>query len=143
METLYLIASIAGQRVALPAEAVESVVEVEDITPVPLVAPHVSGLFALRSRVLTIIDPLAALGLGRHRLEGQMQAVIVECDGHPYGLLVEEVEDVVTAGAVVPSRSPLGRGWSRASLGMIEHDGRSLLLLDPAVLVAGVSSQAA
>ena len=138
MDALFLIVVIAGQRVAMPANNVESVIEIDQITPVPLVAPHVAGLFALRSRVLTIIDSVAALDLGKTPASEAMQAVIVACDSHPYGLLVDHVEDVVVgSGAVQPVRAALGDGWARAALGVIEHDGNALLLIDPAVLIAG------
>jgi purine-binding chemotaxis protein CheW len=138
MEALFLIVSIAGERIALPADGVESVVEIDSITPVPLVAAHVAGLFALRSRVLTIIDSSAALDLGATPRAGAMQAVIVACDGHQYGLLVEHVEDVVEGSAAVrPVRAVLAPGWARAARGVIEHDGEALLLVDPAMLIAG------
>ena len=55
MNELLLIVTIAGQRVALPAAAVESVVELDTLIPVPRAACHVAGLSALRSRVLTVI----------------------------------------------------------------------------------------
>ena len=51
MNELLLIVSIANERVALPAAAVESVVELESLIPVPRAGPHVAGLSALRSRV--------------------------------------------------------------------------------------------
>lgn len=138
MEELFLIVSIAGQRIALPADHVKSVVEIDSITPVPLVAAHVAGLFALRSRVLTIIDSSAALGLGPTARAEAMQAVIVACDNHHYGLLVEHVEDVIdSAASVQPVRAVLAEGWSRATRGMIEHGGEALLLIDPAMLISG------
>ena len=56
MSDLLLIVTIAGERVALPASAVESVVELDALISVPRAAPHVAGLSALRSRVLTVID---------------------------------------------------------------------------------------
>ena len=56
MNELLLVVTIAGERVALPAAAVESVVELDTLIPVPRAAPHVAGLSALRSRVLTVID---------------------------------------------------------------------------------------
>ena len=56
MNELLLIVSIAGSRVALPAVAVESVVELEALIPVPRAPEHLAGLSALRSRVLTVID---------------------------------------------------------------------------------------
>lgn len=144
MEALFLICSIAGQRVALPADNVESVVEIDAITPIPLVAAHVAGLFALRSRVLTIIDSVTALGIGVTERTGTMQAVIVDREGHPYGLLVDEVEDVVASPAPVgPVRVALGDRWARAARGLIEHEGQALLLIDPAILIAGPAAIAA
>ena len=50
MNQLLLIVSIAGSRVALPAAAVESVVELEALIPVPRAPAHIAGLSALRSR---------------------------------------------------------------------------------------------
>ena len=58
MNELLLIVTIAGSRVALPAAAVESVVELDTLIPVPRAPVHVAGLSALRSRVLTVIDTL-------------------------------------------------------------------------------------
>ena len=85
MQDLYLIVEIAGQRAVLPAAFVESVVEIEEVAPVPCAPAHVFGLFALRSRVLTVIDTIAALG-GERSSAGEKQAVIVTVDGHlrPY-----------------------------------------------------------
>lgn len=145
MDTLYLITKIAGQRVALSAEDVESVVEIETITPVPLVAAHIAGLAALRSRVLTIIDSLAALDLGTTPRDSMAQVVVVvKVEGHLYGLLVEEVEDVVThGGAVQPVRIALAPGWARVARGTIDLNGDILLLLDPAALIAPPAALAA
>ena len=64
MNELLLIVSIAGSRVALPAAAVESVVELESLIPVPRAPDHLAGLSALRSRVLTVIDCQRSLELG-------------------------------------------------------------------------------
>jgi len=141
MDNLKLIARIAGQRIALPASAVESVVEVDAITPVPLAAPHIAGLAALRSRVLTVIDSYAALELGFAPRVGLLQAVVVTTDNHLYGLLVDEVEDVAAiAGEPMPLPAGLGRGWSRMAIGLVEHEGHAILLLDPARLVVGPTS---
>ncbi len=139
MESLFLIAQIAGYRVALPAESVESVVEIDLVTPVPLAPPHVFGLAALRSRTLTIIDPMASLGL-TPRLTSAIpaEAVVVTVEGHLYGLLVEVVEDVVSV-AETPRliRVRLTDGWPRVARGTFDYDGGAVLLLDPAALIAG------
>ncbi|ATE64916.1 chemotaxis protein CheW [Rhizorhabdus dicambivorans] len=137
MHDLYLIVEIAGQRAALPAAFVESVVEVDEIAPVPCAPAHVFGLFALRSRVLTVIDTMAALG-GDRSEPGEKQAVIVHVDGHLYGLLVDDVDDVIAMDGV-PSqpRALLSNGWARYSKGVLEHDGEPLLLIDVAAMIAG------
>ena len=44
MNELLLVVTIGGQRVAFPADAVESVVELDTLIPVPRSAPHVAGL---------------------------------------------------------------------------------------------------
>ncbi len=137
MNDLYLIVEIAGQRAALPAAFVESVVEIEEIAPVPCAPSHVFGLFALRSRVLTVIDTIAALG-GDRSAPGEKQAVIVHVDGHLYGLLVDDVDDVVAIeGVPTQPRALLSAGWARYSKGVFEHDGDPLLLIDVAAMIAG------
>ena len=143
MAELLLIARLAGRRVAFPAAEVEAVVELEGMSPAPRAAPHVAGLSALRSRVLTVIDGLAALEAGR--TEGPAQdAIVVPSGGHTYALLVDEVEDVIEASAPpAPAKAPLGAGWDRVSLGMIEAEGELFLLIDPHQLIAGPPARAA
>lgn len=144
MADLLLLVRLGGRRIALPASEVEAVVELDGITPAPRAAPHVAGLSALRSRVLTVIDGLAALGLGRSPRDGALDAIVVPSGGHPYALLVEAVEDVVEAsGSPEPLRAPAGAGWERAASGMIEAGGDLLLLVDPHRLIAGPAAQAA
>lgn len=144
MSELMLIVRLAGQRVAVSAGAVEAVVEIDAISPVPGAPGHVAGLAALRSRVLTVIDASASLGLGQSAPAGPADAILVDVEGHPYALLVDEVEDVVEhEGDVIAVATALGEGWSRVSRGMVEPAGELLLLVDPAAIVAGPAAQAA
>ncbi|HEY0627408.1 MAG TPA: chemotaxis protein CheW [Allosphingosinicella sp.] len=144
MTELLLIVTIAGERVAIPAADVESVVELEGLTPVPRAARHVAGLSALRSRVLTVIDCFASLELGRASEKDLREAIVVEADGHPYALIVDSVEDVVeTNGEVRPVRTTLSGGWRRVAKGMVEAEGDLLLLIDTQALLAGSAAQAA
>lgn len=137
MDNLYLICSIAGQPVAIHAAKVESVVDIGAVSPVPLAPPHVAGLAALRSRLLTIICCECALGLSQTPCTGS-RAVIVAVDGHHYGLLVGTIDDArVIDREIEPVRARLQPGWARVAIGMIEHDGEALLLVDPEKLIAG------
>ncbi|HKT78077.1 MAG TPA: chemotaxis protein CheW, partial [Sphingobium sp.] len=42
MDQLYLLATLAGTRVAVATQEVEAVVKLADISPVPGMAPHVA-----------------------------------------------------------------------------------------------------
>lgn len=143
MERLYLMVRIAGELVAIDANEVGSVVEIDAVTPVPRVAPHIAGLFALRSRVLTVIDTCAALGLRGAALQAMPEAVVVQIDGHSYALLVEAVEDVESADAPMPCVATLERGWARVAIGRLATERGDILLIDPARLVLGPEEQAA
>jgi purine-binding chemotaxis protein CheW len=136
MAELLLIVRLAGRRIALPAREIESVVELEGLTPVPGAPPHVAGLSALRSRVLTVIDSRASLGLPGQA--GAGEAIVVPSGGHTYALLVEQVEDVVEAsGDSEPVQASPGPGWSRVAQAMVEVEGDLLLLADPHAFIAG------
>ena len=144
MSQLLLIATIAGERVAIAADDVESVVEIGAITPVPRAPAIVAGLAALRSRVFTVIDSRAALGHGARPSDTGRDAVILQSDGHFYALLVDEVEDVLDhEGDVQPVRRVLGSGWGRVSLGMVAVGGDLLLLVDAKALLSGAEAAAA
>lgn len=137
MSELVLIVCIAGNAVAIRADAVSSVVELDEIAPVPRAAPHVAGLAALRSRVLTVIDTYAAIGVPRPGTASR-EAVVVELDGHHYALIVDSVDDVLqSSGGTDATRIPLKDGWARIAAGTVEADGDMLLLVDVAALVAG------
>src|ERR1044072_5860963 len=127
MAELLLIGRLAGRRIAFPADQVEGVVELEGITPAPCAAPHVAGLSALRSRVLTVIDGLAALEFGRAREAGARDAIAIPSHGHSYAALA----------------APCAAGWDRVAIGTIEANDELFLLVDPWLLIAGPAAHAA
>lgn len=138
MAELLLIARLADRRIAFPASEVEAVVELEGLTPAPCAARHVAGLSALRSRVLTVIDGRASLEFPPSPRSGFGEALVVPSGGHTYALLVDEVEDVVEAiSQPTPVGAPLGAGWDRVALGMVEAEGGLFLLVDPHQLIMG------
>ena len=139
MSPLLLLVTIAGRKVALRAGDVQSVIELEVLTPVPCAPVHVAGLSALRSRVLTVIDPQCALGLGEcSNRDAGARAAVVFHDGHAYALLVDSVEDIAEARSdPAPVRARLRGDWASMSFGMVETDHAPLLLIDAAALIAG------
>jgi purine-binding chemotaxis protein CheW len=137
MEQLFLIAHVAGRSIAIDAAQVESVVDIGMIVAVPRAHAHVRGLAALRSRVVTVIDTVAALGMaaGTH---DPKRAVITRVDGHHYALLVDALDDVAPF-ELEPMASgvSLSGAWQAAGRGLVQRDGEPILVLDLTALVPG------
>ncbi|TDN79900.1 purine-binding chemotaxis protein CheW [Stakelama pacifica] len=140
MEGLYLIARIAGQMVAIDSDQVESVIDLSDVTPIPLAPDHVVGISAIRSRVVTVIDSCAALG--RAPAEATGRAIIVGLEGHYYAVLVEDVEDVLPFIATpLPDGIVLDPQWRELGRGFVDRDGEPLLIIDPTGIVSACPSE--
>lgn len=138
MDQLYLLATLAGARIAVEATEVEAVVRLTDISPVPGMGAHVAGLSALRSRVLTIID-VAALIRGRATATEQRGlAIIANISGHSYGLMVDGVSDIchVPEGEL-PLRGQLDPAWAAYARAIVEHEGHPWLLVSLAAFIEG------
>ncbi|MFK4793480.1 chemotaxis protein CheW [Sphingobium sp. ZW T5_29] len=145
MDQLYLLATLAGTRVAVDAHEVEAVVRLADVSPVPGMAAHVAGLSALRSRVLTIID-VPALIRGKAIFAGERSyAIIAEISGHSYGLMVDAVHDIcqVPDGGL-PLRGQLDPAWTPYARAIVEHEDQPYLLVSLASFIeTGSLAQAA
>lgn len=140
MGSLFVIAAIAGQRVAFPAGEVESVVEIGPVVPVPGAARHVAGLAALRSRVVTVIGCRAALDPDAEPAATRDAIVTVQA-GHAYALLVDLVEDVVESDGQIEAPPPgLEPGWARVASGLVSAGGELFLVVDAAALAAGAEA---
>ncbi len=139
MTDMLLVVQLGGRRAAIPAERVNSVIELTGLTPVPRAPAHVAGLAALRSRPLTVIDCGASLELEeRGEDDRTRRAVVVEHEGHLYGLLVDGADDIVAAAAEpTPLGADPGPGWSRIATGRVESEHGALLLIDIAALIDG------
>ena len=138
MSGMLLVVVLAGRRAVLPADQVNSVIELDAVTPVPRAAPHVVGLAALRSRPLTVIDCCVSLGVEATDDAGARRAVVVEHDGHLYGLLVDSADAIVAAlGEPGLLGADPGPGWRRVSTGRVETEAGALPLLDVAGLIGG------
>lgn len=140
MAELFLIAELAGRRVAFPSSQVESVVDVGEIVPVPRVDPAVGGVAALRSRVVTVIDSRVALGMTRD-MRVRKRAVVAAVEGHSYALLVDSLDDVTPLECQsVGGGVALDPAWQRAVCGLVERDGEPIPVLQPAALVPGANA---
>lgn len=142
METSLLLVSIGDEIAAMETSAVQSVVELEDINPVPCLPEHIVGLCALRSKAITVVDCRRALGLPPAAQETEQDtsrmAVVVELENFVYGLVIDAVVDVIPfEQEPAKVRTKLDTGWARVTRGMVETPAGPAQLVDPQKLVDG------
>ncbi|WP_022681453.1 chemotaxis protein CheW [Sphingobium bisphenolivorans] len=130
MNQLYLLATLAGTRIAVETAEVEAVVKLTDITSVPRMGAHIAGLSALRSRVLTIIDAAALIRGNATPTADKRLAIIADISGHSYGLMVDAVHDICQLpDGELPLRGQLDKAWTPYVRGLVEHQGQPYLLV--------------
>ena len=139
MTELFLIACIDGHDIAIDARQIDAVVDIGPVVPVPRADPAIRGLAALRSRVATVIDTRLVLGLDRTP-DGLRRAVTTNIDGHLYAFLVDSLDDVAPFERQPLIGMALGSAWRAVAAGLVERDGKPLLVVDLAALAgAGIS----
>ena len=144
MNDLLLMCLIAGRRAAIPALRVQSVIEIDEVTPIPGTPDFIRGLTALRSQALTVIDCSLSVGLKSGATMAEQRAAVVEVDGHLYALLVEEARDVGEAvSGLIAVPGGFGTEWQRAACGMVETASGPTLVIDIETLVTGPAAGAA
>jgi len=135
--TLQLVARSGDDWLAMPAEAVEAVVRVADVVPVPGAPAHVRGLAAIRSRILTLIDLPCLVGQPGAR---PVYMAIVSIDGHAYGISLDEVDDVMDLADAGPAPARHSAGWSLIEPHIAEAGPRVILMVDPAKIIAAATA---
>ncbi len=142
----YVTATIGDQLFGLPISRVQDVFAPERMTVVPLAAPEIAGLLNLRGRIVTVIDMRRRLDFKTQDDGRRLMAIGVECKGESYGLLIDEIGEVLRLPASSREVNPvnLDARLARVSAGVHRLDGRLLVVLDiDRVLEIGTSAQAA
>src|ERR1700683_4563407 len=65
-----------GNTFGVPVPAVQEVIQFQEMTPVPLAPPVVSGMINLRGQIVTAIDLRRRMGLGE-RSDGQLPLNVI------------------------------------------------------------------
>jgi purine-binding chemotaxis protein CheW len=136
----YVTAKIGGQLFGLPILAVNEVFEPQEIARVPLSRPEIEGVLNLRGRIVTMICMRSLLGFPTNATMGRM-AIGVEFKGEAYGLLIDEVGDVMNLDAhrLEPVPSNLDRRWADIVSAVHRLDGALMLVIDIERALARVS----
>jgi purine-binding chemotaxis protein CheW len=136
---------IADQLFGLPIDRVHDVFIASAVTGVPLAPREVIGLLNLRGRVVTAMCLRRRLGLPDAE-NGREMAVGLEHNGESYGLLVDQVGEVMKLSSDLCEPNPVHMDprWARVSRGVHRLEGRLLIVLDvDAVLAFEADARAA
>jgi purine-binding chemotaxis protein CheW len=142
----YVTVMVGDQMFGLPIDRVHDVFIASALTDVPLAPREIVGLLNLRGRVVTAMCLRRRLGLSDRGEDGRNMAVGLEHQGESYGLLVDQVGEVMklTADTHEPNPVHMDRRWVKLSRGVHRLEDKLLIILDvDAVLSLEVQSQAA
>lgn len=128
----YVTVYIGGQLFGLPIAKVHDVFVPESMTRVPLSVPEIAGVLNLRGRIVTAIDMRRRLGLPPKESGKGIMAVGIEYRGESYGLVIDEVGEVLTLDPASHEANPtnLDRRWAEISGGVHRLSGQLMVILD-------------
>ena len=131
--------ALGNEEYALPIQQVQEIIRYSEPRAVASTEPWIRGVISLRGKIVPVFD--LALRLGLHAEPGDDQKiVIVETSSGTAGVVVDEVEEVLTVDADQLDEIP-GSG-SDAIDAIAKIDDRLVVLLTPDRLLAGVGDVA-
>ena len=130
--------ALGTEEYALPIQQVQEIIRYAEPRAVSSDEPWVRGVISLRGKIIPVFDLGVRIGLHVEAGDDQ-KIVIVESDGETAGVIVDEVEEVLTVEASQLDEMPGTSGDGIQAIAKI--DDRLVVLLDPAALL-GVSEPA-
>ncbi|MXQ11646.1 chemotaxis protein CheW [Microvirga makkahensis] len=136
--TEFITVTVAGQLLGLPIGRVHDVFVVNEMTKVPLAQSEIAGLLNLRGRVVTAVSLRSRLGLQEDVRTGRRMAVGLEYQGEAYGLLVDDVGEVLKLdpNEMQPNPVHMDRRWVNLSQGVHQLHGLLMIVLDVDAVLA-------
>jgi purine-binding chemotaxis protein CheW len=128
----YVTAMIGGQLFGLPIRRVQDVFTPERLTRVPMAPPEIAGVLNLRGRIVTLVDMRNRLGLSQRTDDASPMAIGVESRGESYGLLIDNLGEVLKLddGKREPNPVNLDEALARVSAGVHRLDGQLLIVIE-------------
>ena len=129
---------IDDHLLGVEVESVQEVIRHQEMTPVPLARPEISGLINLRGQIVTALDLRRRFGMP-DRPEGELPMnVVLATDDGAVSLLVDEIGDVLDVDDDSFERPPDTVSEAARALiaGTYKLDDRLLLVLDTERVVA-------
>src|SRR6476620_9204362 len=126
----YVTAMIGDQLFGLPISRVQDVFMPERLTRVPLSPTEIAGVLNLRGRIVTVVDRRARLGLPKNEDGKPPMAVGVDLRGESYGLLIDQIVEVLRLSEEGRAENPVNLDPRLAKLagGVHRLDGQLMVV---------------
>jgi purine-binding chemotaxis protein CheW len=139
IENMYLAFDVQGEEYAVNIGHVTEIVGLQRISQVPDVPEFIKGVINLRGKVIPVMDMRLRFGLPWREYGDRTTVVVLELDGVPTGLVVDQVTDVLTISpeSIAPPRR--WRGDDRDDTivkGLGRRDGGVSIILDVPCLLS-------
>ena len=86
---------LEGHFLGVEVEKVQEILNIQEMTRVPLSSPIVAGLINLRGQIVAAIDLRIRLGLTARPADGCHSSLVVLTNDGPVNLLVDKIGDVI------------------------------------------------
>ncbi|MEX0582064.1 MAG: chemotaxis protein CheW [Sneathiella sp.] len=127
----YVTILIADQLFGIPVLEVHDVLRDLKLTKIPLAPAEVAGALNLRGRIVTAIDVRKRLGLPQLERKDAGMSIVVEHQGEPYSLMIDNVGEVLTLDVndLQPTPVTLNACWKEISGGVYRLEEKLLVVL--------------
>ena len=129
--------SLGSEEYALPIGAVHEIIRFTEPRTVASDDVWIRGVIGLRGKIIPIFDLAARMQVAAGEAEGKI--VIVETGTGQVGVMVSEVEEVLTVGADALEDVPTASSASIEAIAKI--DDRLVILLNPEGLFGRVAAE--
>lgn len=119
--------SCNGVMYGFDIKAVTDIIEIPELTKLPMVADYVLGVMNLRGKVVPVIDFAGRMGFEAPEYDDHSCIVVIDCDGAALGVKVPRVVDAETYDPDAVSLSPVAGSCVR---GYLELGGRRITVID-------------
>lgn len=116
---------------ALPADAVQGIERITEITPVPNTAPWVLGVVQVWGSIISVVDLRAFFGMQPEQRTARNRLLVLTQKDMTIGFLVDFVTEMRPVGNITATNDPNIPSWIQPyAEGAFRLDDRSVVLLD-------------
>jgi purine-binding chemotaxis protein CheW len=128
----FVTVTIGDQLFGMPIDRVHDVFAADQLTRVPLARGEIAGILNLRGRIVTAIDMRRCLDLPAKEDVTNQMAVGIESQGESYGLLIDEVGEVMKLPIAQQESVPvnLDPRWAGVAAGVYRLEDNLMIILD-------------